>query len=344
MYRVVVADDEYIVVEGIKALMKRLKLNGEIVGSAHNGIDALEVIQETQPDLVITDIRMPGLDGLSLIESCQEVLPDTLYVIISGYTEFEYARKALFLGVINYIDKPITISKLKEVFDLLEQKTQQAPVIKGRISQKLSQIIDLLVKENPAGLKSAVEDMLKLLGQSFQNMESYRNEVFKFLAVMAEICNDQNPNQGDLLQVSYHELEGWRTRAEVEAYAFFLADEVQRRLCGRSAGSSHRIVRQMIRYIEDKYGENVGLNEFARQVEMNPAYLSILFKEEVGTSYVKYLTDYRMKKAREFLAQGMKVVEVSERVGYVNYRYFCEIFKKREGKTPNEYRGCTRKR
>ena len=75
----------------------------------------------TAPDLVITDIRIPGMDGLSMIEAAKEFCEDTVFVVISGYTEFEYARKALRLGVKGYIDKPISIDKLNDVLNFVEK-------------------------------------------------------------------------------------------------------------------------------------------------------------------------------------------------------------------------------
>ena len=84
MHRLVVIDDEYIVVEGIKAIIQREKLNCEVVGFAYDGIEALEVIRRERPDIVITDIRIPGLDGLSLIDESKEFLPYTRFIVISG--------------------------------------------------------------------------------------------------------------------------------------------------------------------------------------------------------------------------------------------------------------------
>ena len=98
MYRLVVIDDEYIVVQGIKALISRLKLDYEVVGAAYDGIQGLEVIRSEKPDVVITDIRIPGLDGLSVIEAAKEECPDTYFIVISGYSEFVYAQRALTLG------------------------------------------------------------------------------------------------------------------------------------------------------------------------------------------------------------------------------------------------------
>lgn len=88
MYRLVVIDDEYIVVQGIKALLSRLKLDYEVVGAAYDGIQGLEVIRNEKPDVVITDIRIPGLDGLSVIEAAKDECPDTNFIVISGYSEF----------------------------------------------------------------------------------------------------------------------------------------------------------------------------------------------------------------------------------------------------------------
>lgn len=343
MYRMVIADDEYIVVEGIKAIIRRLNLDCEVVGSALNGIEALDVVRETRPDLVITDIRMPGLDGLSLIESCRDFLPEAFYVVISGYTEFEYARRALKLGVISYIDKPVTMQKISEVIAIMDQKNQRPSVVREQIETKMDDLLDVLIREQPQELQEAVEGILLLLRNSVSKFDRYIQEIFKLCAVLAEVYNDLNRSGSEFLRVSYQELEGFKHRQEAEDYVARMIGKIKENMSGRKVGSRHRVVKQMIRSIEERYQENIGLNEFALMVNMNPAYLSILFREEVGISYVKYLTDYRIQKAKEFLDQGMKVVEVSEKVGYLNYRYFCEIFKKREGQTPNEYKGRVRK-
>ena len=99
MYRLVVIDDEYIVVQGIKALISRLKLDYEVVGAAYDGIQGLEVIRSEKPDVVNTDIRIPGLDGLSVIEAAQDEWPDPECIVIWGACAFGYAQRARPLGV-----------------------------------------------------------------------------------------------------------------------------------------------------------------------------------------------------------------------------------------------------
>lgn len=84
----------------------------QIIGVAHNGIEARELARETVPDLVITDIRMPGCTGLELVEQLREIYRSVSFIIISGYTNFEYTRLAIQYGVSDYLLKPIDKEEL----------------------------------------------------------------------------------------------------------------------------------------------------------------------------------------------------------------------------------------
>ena len=115
--RVFIADDEQGIVELIKHLITVEKC--EIVGEANNGLDALHKIREQQPDIVITDIMMPLMNGIDLIREVLKTLPQTQFVVISGYREFEYAKSALQLGVQDYLLKPIKQSELNGILEKL---------------------------------------------------------------------------------------------------------------------------------------------------------------------------------------------------------------------------------
>lgn len=155
MYRLVVIDDEYIVVQGIKALLSRLKLDYEVVGAAYDGIQGLEVIRNEKPDVVITDIRIPGLDGLSVIETAKDECPDTNFIVISGYSEFAYAQRALTLGVKDYIDKPVTAEKLKNALARVESGKM---IRKHRRTGKNSRSLIRSLKMGCAALQGEMPD------------------------------------------------------------------------------------------------------------------------------------------------------------------------------------------
>jgi two-component system response regulator YesN len=127
-------------------------------------------------------------------------------------------------------------------------------------------------------------------------------------------------------------------------YTLEIMNRISEKIDTGKSGSNHRIIIKLVEFIKEQYNQNIGLNELADMVNMNPAYLSILFKEEVGMTYIKYLTQVRLNHAKELLQQGYKVTEVSEMVGYNDYHYFSNIFKKNIGIKPNEYKGCVRKK
>lgn len=121
MIKVIIADDEERICQLIKALVDWNKMGLEISGIAHNGLEALEQVQSLKPDILITDIRMPGCNGLELIRQAKEISRELEIIIISGYAHFEYAQQAIKFGVGEYLLKPIgraeltaTLEKLKE--------------------------------------------------------------------------------------------------------------------------------------------------------------------------------------------------------------------------------------
>lgn len=122
MYRVVIVDDEDIIVTGLSKLLPWQKYNCELAGTAGNGESALKLIRHFKPHILFTDIRMPGMDGLSLIAALRSEFPDMQITILSGYPDFEYAQRAIRLGVSSYILKP---SKMAELEDALKQMTHR---------------------------------------------------------------------------------------------------------------------------------------------------------------------------------------------------------------------------
>ncbi len=113
MYRVIVADDEEAVRERLISLVNKLSSDFKIVGAYENGYDALEDIEQIQPDLLITDIKMPYIDGIELIKQAKLEVPLMQTIIISGYDSFDYAKQAIALKVVGYISKPISFDELK---------------------------------------------------------------------------------------------------------------------------------------------------------------------------------------------------------------------------------------
>ena len=123
-YRVLLADDEEEIRVGISRKIDWAGLGFQLVGEAENGQEALELAEQLRPDVVLTDIKMPFMDGLALSRIVREELPGIKIIIISGYDDFEYAREAISIGVDQYILKPVTRMSLRKVLQELKEKIE----------------------------------------------------------------------------------------------------------------------------------------------------------------------------------------------------------------------------
>lgn len=246
MLKLAIFDDEPMILQGMAILVERSGLPLTIACTAQNGLKALEQLKLHRPEIILSDIRMPGVDGLTLIEQAAGILPDSAYLIMSGYRDFDFVKRALALRVVDYLEKPVTLETLV-----------------------------------PA-LKRAME----LLGE--------------------------------------HQWRAAATPPPDSRPAEAPADRAD--------------IRRLISYIHQHYSEDISLGDLADLADMNPAYLSNLFKETVGMSYVKYLTGVRLEQAKVFLARGERTAAVAKIVGYADDKYFRQVFKKNEGITPSEYR------
>jgi len=121
-YTVVVADDEDELREAVCTMIPWKELGFCLVGSASNGLDALQLVEEHGPDLLLTDIRMPFISGTELARQVREVRPMTNIAFLSGYDDFEYAQQAIAYNVISYMLKPLTVRGLKEELRAIRKK------------------------------------------------------------------------------------------------------------------------------------------------------------------------------------------------------------------------------
>jgi two-component system response regulator YesN len=339
MIRLVIVDDEFIVIEGIKAIIAREKLSVQVVGSANDGCTALDVILQQKPDLVITDIRMPGIDGFMLIEECQKVFCKMSFIIISGYSDFIYAKKALNLGVVDYIEKPITIDKFKKALLSIEHHSErERPVVSF-----FDELINAATVYDPEMISCVFHRIMKANSHIDSDCTQYKKTIFTALAVLSEVMNERLPS-GMMIHIPYSELNKCTTEKEINTFAENALSIITTNIQGNILRIDNMPIRKSIQFIAEHYQQNIGLNDIAEYVHLNSSYVSILFKKEVGVSFIHYLSDYRIKKAKELLQKGKKTSEVSGMVGFADYRYFCASFKKTTGLTPTQFKRFIAKR
>ena len=121
MYKVVIIDDEPIIVEGLSKAVHWEKWNCQVAATAENGQSGIEIIKRENPDILFSDIRMPGMDGLSMIAALKSEHPHMQIAILTGFRDFEHAREAIRLGVTRFLLKPSKMEELEEAVQVMVQ-------------------------------------------------------------------------------------------------------------------------------------------------------------------------------------------------------------------------------
>jgi two-component system, response regulator YesN len=124
MHKLFLVEDEAIIRAGLKQLIEAVIGGYQVVGEAANGKQALEALKGTQPDVLITDIRMNEMNGIDMIGRIRDHQPDLPIIILSGYAEFEYAKQALRYGISDYLLKPVDRIELTQALDKVKRRLE----------------------------------------------------------------------------------------------------------------------------------------------------------------------------------------------------------------------------
>lgn len=152
-YKILVAEDEEIILKSIIRKIEALKLPYKVIASASNGIEAMALIEKHIPDVVITDIKMPGMDGLEMLRQINFNYPFINFIIISGYSDFDYTKKAIRAQVYDYLLKPLKQVELSDTLSRLliqlnaNMKSYEIPVLTTEIEEKI-ELVKLYITEN----------------------------------------------------------------------------------------------------------------------------------------------------------------------------------------------------
>ena len=144
MLKLLIADDERIIRETIFHLIDWKKYDIEVIGLCQNGLEAYDMILDESPDIVLTDIRMPGMGGLELIQKLSQTDLYIQFIILSGYGEFEYAKEAMKYGVKHYLLKPCNEQQILECIEQCKKDYSQAILEKQILKQQFPLQIGML--------------------------------------------------------------------------------------------------------------------------------------------------------------------------------------------------------
>lgn len=336
MYRLMIVDDREIFRRQFKRFKPIKESNYfDVAYEAGNGVEALQILRKNQIDVVITDIRMPIKDGLELLSDIKKEKLCDCVIILSEYADFSYAKEGIVLGAFDYWVKPIMENKLTEdlerLYKYLEERKDELTITIPELTIVSKAILlndqclrEILIKIYNRVIE--VEDDKTIIMCNLQNIYMKR--------IVPAILNQQ-----PILE-DYIVFERYRCREEEPAFNFVshilaLTEEIKH----FAISSSHYLVQNICNDILTSIESNISLEAFAEKYHISKTYLSYLFKKEVGNSFIKYVTEVKMARAKVLMMDNsMKIYEISERLGFEDTEYFSRIFKNTTGVTPTIYR------
>ena len=147
MYKVVLVDDEPIIVEGLCRSIQWEKWNCKVVATAHDGLEGKKVIEETKPDIVFMDICMPEMNGLAMIAAIHSEYPNLEVSVLTGFRDFEYAREAIRLGVTRFLLKPSNMDELEESISIMCENLKKKGITGEENTSEASEEADEVSEE-----------------------------------------------------------------------------------------------------------------------------------------------------------------------------------------------------
>ncbi len=343
-----------------------------VTASLPNGLSAQKYMLEHVVDLVITDIRMPFMDGLELAEFVKKFFPECPIIIISGYDEFEYARKAIQFGVKDYLLKPLQFKQVVEAVEksMAELRQRQRKLLSDRdfsyetLEMQIYQSFQKGVEPQKwipelRGILRGTAHVMRLEvsshGKESQQEECsvlYRNLLRYALPGYMVFRLGYRKEQYDFL-IMVQQQEFRRSLKALPEYLEQTLEEILRwsEVCTISSAEElaslaedwqntvqNGWIELACSYMKAHLGENLSRDEVAAHVYLSSSYFGQLFKQVMGVGYSEYLTGLRISQAKRLLQSNMSVKEVGEAVGIRDTKYFREIFSKTTGYVPSEYR------
>jgi len=349
-----IVDDEPSIRTGLPKIIDWEAYDFSISAVARNGDDAVKKLKQDYPDLIITDIKMPVMDGFGLIHHIRKVLNDSKmpFIILSGYDEFEYAKKALKYNVKSYLIKPVDEEELITVLDEVRKELSKANEFSDFYQERIENFSHEYVEiEEFKLLSEAIENnqtdeikrLVPLIFHRFAEERLHPNLVQLYLGnFLFKICNlikelggtiEAIDSKERLLTVHVSNINAARLQdlfLETCFNAAYYLEELKK---------SCRIINRVKQYVEQYYYKNLRLKEMAERFYINPAYLGQLFKKETGMLFCQYVNEQRLQNAKKLLLRtDLPIYQIAERVGYKNVDYFICKFKEKENCTPAEYK------
>lgn len=369
MFNVLLVDDEELALTSLRYALPWKEFGFTDILTTTSSLEALALLKKDRIDACFIDIRMPGMSGLELLKAAQQCALETLFIVVSGYSDFSYAREAIKFGVLDYCLKPVIAEDCVPVLEKLSMRLfsiriSKDPLYISRLLTDPDFCNEFLFRLTGTDCKALT--LLLIHSQGLKPLLKRADLLLPARTLFpgkneAALIWKDSPDKDSLASFfqDYRQsaLFVYDVIAPVTAASFQSSFKRLRILCYEKNTGQTGVVRVpavneetaayffgILAYMEENYDRRLTLTDLAHQFGINYSYLSQLFKKTTDMSFAEHLTNIRLKHACELLSSTYRsVTDIAETVGFNDYHYFCNIFKRVYSMTPSQYRNASGK-
>ena len=378
MIHLLIADDDITILEGLSRFISVHFPDTFRIYTAENGIQALDIMREIPVHILLSDIKMPMLDGIRLIEILKQGEYGCQTIILSGYDDYPLIRTALKSGACDYLLKPVNFSLLSNALDELLSSMESLPPVSPdglrgsnfsalfiQSGSSQTEFYDIPVTKNPFITIGTLNDYLEkaqayminsdrehtiyTMNQFFSHLHPdliSREEVRDILSQF--IYNLMHKNSSMIKIISDDKLTDYDvlsciknmpTLSQLQDHFIRIIGRYIEKLQASHEANENYIVKKAVSYINSNYKSELLLEDVAGQLHLHPNYFSRLFRLQTGTTFRDYLRNVRIEKSKELLLHSSyKISQIAQLVGYQDIAHFNRAFKDMTGTSPSRYR------
>lgn len=346
--------------EVLRRDVKRLKIWGEnsgflITEEAKDGQEAIKILENNSVDLVITDIRMPNMDGIELLQNISERKLCPFVVLLSDYTEYRYARQGFMYGAFDYIGKPVDEEELTNLLGRISQQLNEKIQEEKKIDDLMEiaeeaffpaadvkQIIELIcLGETKATVLTA--SMVDTVGAFFNEDKRkalliLKNAVNEIIIEVLKV-HQWVSSYIDVNSLGYIESVDCSKWQELKTSVVNVVVKLVSVMIKFVGSSESSIVKQACEYVLEHIDEELSVKTLAEKLYISKSYLSDIFKQGFGVPLLEYINMVKIERAKMLLREeNLKNYEIAYKLGFHDHEYFSKVFKKYTGMSLTEFR------
>ena len=346
MFNVYIVDDDPYMCQCLQKEIPWTEIKCNAPSVFNHALEALDALELCEPNIIVCDLKMPGMDGTELCRLVRERYPDVEVIFFSAYEDFQSAQMALRYGVRDYILKPICEESIAKLEAIIKKIVSE----KSRI-RWWDQTFDseLAVRHNQA-LRECNREYFECF---FEDMDQHKHDGLKLIhhfclylmhILLDFVHKEKKLKEYTLLKVNEQKhlqlLLDTEDPEECIAFVKNCYEEILDLLPENTEKTA--LIDQVHELVEEYYMiPDFGVAWIADKVHLAPAYLSRVYAKYSQISLIEYITEYRIKRACELLRTTfLPISQISAHVGYRNINYFSKLFRTHKGKTPSEYRNA----